>query len=286
MAPVPTVSRIFADQYRREATRLEKLHANHLAPGTTTWGAAMQAMEDRVGRLPGPIKRTTAIRNAAIYLRENQKDSMHFMLGLYTRKRSSAMSFGTINFGTHPLAGVSEDGVSVMRHTMLCRRDGGGGSKVNQSMAYISRHAVQRLHERGRELTIETATKMFTAIGMLGFMLSFDTRHIDKAMCLRLNEDMLAVGVVRFAVGTGCDIDQSCTFFEVRTFLPLNELDSRPTQRRQGEAAFNAVCEWVKGDRDVESSKALSEKIPTLEWREHDFIQQTAVKISRESAHG
>jgi hypothetical protein len=105
-------------------------------------------------------------------------------------------------------------------------------------------------------------------------------------MCLRLDDEMLAVGVVRFAVGTGCDINDSCTFFEVRTFLPLDELDSRPTQRRQGEAAMEALCEWVAGDRTSESSKPLLERIPILAWREHDFIQQTAVKVTRESAHG
>jgi len=275
MAPVPTVSRIFADRYRREATRLEKLHAHHLAPGTATWGEAMVAMEARLEKLPGPIKKTACVRNAAAYLRSHQKDSMHFMLGFYCTKRSSGLSFGTINFGTHPLAGISEDGVSIMRHTVLCRRDGSGGTKANLSLGYISRHAVQRLHERGGGLSIETATNMFGCIGMLGCLLHHSKEHVDGAMSLRVH-DLLATGVVRFAVG---EDGGSCTFFEVRTFLPADDMDNRPEMLRQGEIAMTTLQEWVETNRDSETSVKLLAKIPTRHWREEDdYILQTAVK--------
>jgi len=282
MAPVPTTSRIFADRYRREATRLEKLHSHHLAPGTATWGDAMTAIEARLEKLPGPIKKTACVRNTATYLRTHQDNSMHFMLGLYARKRSSVMSFGTINFGTHPLAGVSEDGVSVMRHTVLCRRDGSGGSKINQSLGYISRHAVQRLHERGSELTIETATNMFSCVGMLGFLLGYANTHVNSAMALRV-EDMLATGVVRNAIN---EDGEDCTFFEVRTFLPVDNMDNRQAAMlKQGEIAMTALREWVEGDREREASEALLAKIPAMRWREEeDYVLQTAVKTKRENA--
>jgi len=278
-AAPPTMSRIFADRYRREATRLERLHANHLAPGTTTWGDAMEAMEGRMSKLGGPVKRTAAIRKASEYLRETQKDGMHFILGTYFTKRSSVLSFATINYGPHPLAGVNEDGVSIMRHSVACRRDGSGWTSTNRSLGYISRHAIQRLHQRKDGLTQDTATQIFTCVGMLGHMIadSDSERHIEGTMSLHVDE-MIATGMIRYAVSE----KTACVFFEVRTFLQLAELElseARGPMIRQGDAAFNALHKWYKSDRDRSQLTALVEAIPFIPGRgEDDFVYQTAVK--------
>lgn len=283
MPPAPTISRIFADRYRREATRLERLHANHLAPGTATWGDAMTAMEARLAKLPGPVKRSAAMRKAGDYLSSAQDDGMHFMLGRYFKKRSSILSFATINFGSHPLMGVSEDGVHIARHAVLCRRDGSGGTKTNISLGYVSRHAVQRLHERGQELSIKTATNMFTCIGLLGHLIGHGHghAHVDCEMSLCI-EDMLATGVIRGAVGS--DGESGCIFFEVRTFLPVADIDNRPAKLRQGEIAWETLGDWIGSDRSRETSEKMLARIPTLPWREDDFVQQTAVKRTKASA--
>ena len=280
MHAAPTVSRIFADRYRREATRLERLHCNHLSPGTATWGDALEAMEKRMGKLDGPIKRTAAIKAAGKYLRETQKGSMHYMLGSYGTKRSSVMSFATINFGAHPLLGVSEDGVSIMKHTTACRRDGSGWTSANRSLGYISRHAVQRLHERGGDLTIERATKMFTCIGMLGhlFWESESIKHIEGTMSIQI-EDLLATGALRHAVGMEGHSRNSCVFFEVRTFLPVSELENRPAMVEQGRTAMEALYRWADGDRDPSKISALIDRIPVLPGRDDDFILQAATKV-------
>ena len=279
----PTISRIFADRYRREATRLERLHANHIAPGTKTWGDAMEGLEARMSKLGGPIKRTAAINRAAAYLRSTQRDGMHFILGTYATKRSSVLSFASVNFGPHPLAGVEEDGVSIMKHTIVCRRDGTGWTLANHSLGYISRHAIQRLHERSGKLTIDAATKMFTCIGMLGHLIadSDSTKHIDGTMSLQI-EDMLATGMIRFAVSAS-DKDRakgsSCIFFEVRTFLPVEEMvDGRAIMGAQGRTAYRALERWIKSDRDQSTITGLVDEIPSLPGRSDDFVLQRAIK--------
>ena len=284
MASAPTVSRIFATRYSREAVRLEQLHANHISPGTKTWADAMEAIEGRMRKVGGPIQRTACLRGMGDYLRATQKGSMHFVLGTYFTKRSSVLSFATINFGSHPLMGVSEDGVCVMQHTLTCRRDGNGHTMANQCLGYISRHAVQRLHERGHSLTIENATKMFTCVGMLGFIMGYGNKHVEATMCLHI-EEMLAIGVVRQAVGIIPNRAQNtlCTFYEVRTFLPVDEiLETRPAMVGQGGIAMDALTEWVKTHRDRETSEEYINRIPLIERREgeEDFVMQHAVKTS------
>jgi len=276
----PTISRIFADQYRREANRLEKLHCSHICPGTWKWGDAMEGLEARMGKLAGPIKRTAAINKAATYLRSTQRDSMHFILGTYATKRSSVLSFASVNFGRHPLAGVEEDGVSIMKHTIVCRRDGTGWTSANHSLGYISRHAIQRLHERSGKLTFDAATKMFTCIGMLGHLIaeSDSTKHIDGTMSLQI-EDMLATGAIRFAVSASDKNRASCIFFEVRTFLPVEEMvDGRAIMGEQGRTAYRALERWIKSDRDQSTITGLVDEIPSLPGRSDDFVLQRATK--------
>ena len=248
----------------------------------------MQAVENRMPKISGPVKRTAYLKNLASYLRETQKDSMHFILASYATKRSSILSFATINFGEHPLLGVNEDGVCINQHTVTCRRDGRGGTLINQSLGYISRHAVQRLHERGHSLTIDTATKMFRCVGMLGCLMGYSDRHIDGGLCIHI-EDMMAVGVVRHAVGMPEQAkESSCVFYEVRTFLPVEELIDNGNRRlmmEQGGASMDALHEWVKSGRDDVASKAILEKIPTMAWDDGaDFVLQNAIKTRVEVA--
>jgi hypothetical protein len=51
---IPTESRIFTDRYIREARRLEKLHADRLAPGAATWEQAVELLYKRMVR-GGPV---------------------------------------------------------------------------------------------------------------------------------------------------------------------------------------------------------------------------------------
>ena len=91
------------------------------------------------------------------------------------------------------------------------------------------------------------------------------------------------MGVVRQAVGIPGRAETSiCTFYEVRTFLPVEEIiDSRPGIVRQGGIAMDALTEWIRGKRGREASEALVERIPLIQRRdEEDFVMQNAVKTT------
>ena len=111
MAPLPTASRIFAEQYFRELRRREAMHANAITPGSKEWTDAVLEFFERIYKLGNPIKRVAAVRKMVKYLNENVEPDRcaHFLLDYAGGTRSVWLDFATLSAGEHPLEGVHRE---------------------------------------------------------------------------------------------------------------------------------------------------------------------------------
>jgi hypothetical protein len=278
MSPTPTESRIFATRYEREARRLERLHAEKISPGTIKWVDAMQAVYDRMIRAGSPIKQAVILSRVIDYVSNIKKEEkISFRLGDYSTKRTAALSLATIEFDRHPLTGPNEDGVCLLKFSIVVPRNGSTHFSTD-ALAYISRHAIERMHERrNRPLTKERATEMFTAIAALGLMASYRPEH--DAMCLPL-DDVLAVGQMRCVAGPENRNGRRVygMLYEVRTMLPIDELDPSDGRLKQGRIALTAVTDWAMNNR--KDPEGYASKIPILAARDETYTTKTAVKAT------
>ena len=278
MSSTPTESRIFATRYEREARRLERLHAGNISPGTTKWVDAMQAVYDRMVRAGSPIKQSAILSKVISYVSNIKKEEkISFRLGDYSTKRTAALSLATVEFDRHPLAGPNEDGVCLLKFNIVVPRNGSTHFSTD-ALAYISRHAIERMHERrNRPITIERATEMFSAIAGLGLMASYHPEH--DAMCLPL-DDVLAVGQMRCVSGPPNEHGKRVfgMLYEVRTMLPIDELDPSDCRLKQGRIALNAVTDWAMNNR--KDPEGYANKIPILAPRDETYTTKTAVRAT------
>jgi hypothetical protein len=279
MANIPTESRIFADRYFREARRFEALHASRLSPGTTTWRDALQVLFERMDKVGSPIKQA-AILKAAITVLQNidPEEAMHVGFGCHAGKRAASLCFATFSPGRHPLKGVDEEGLSVLQHVISCRRDGGGELVADINLAYISKHAVSRLHERDYKLTAGSAFGIFAFVGILGWLTRYCDKHIEGGLCLRFR-DVLVVGSLKHAAVRREADDRLLdgTFYDVRTVLPADEVRDT-AMLEQGDASAAAVAAWLKARAGIDEAKVMAEQIPFLPRREDDYTLRTAAR--------
>lgn len=274
MAPIPTMSRIFADQYLRELRRREALHANHISPGSKNWTDAMLDMFEHLHTLGSPIKRASFLSKLGGYLNDSVTDDgfAHFVLSFGGAKRSSALIVATLGVGEHPLKGVNETGVNILHHYVITQRNGCMSALADVNLAYVSKHALARMHERGLNTTSADATTgVLASIGALGLIIRNSDKHTDCGMCLRVN-DALVVGSVRYALKNLSETKSiATTVFDVRTALPVDEVRDR-RMVAQGELATKVVDNWLSHrTMKPENLAKLSEAIPSLPQRENDY---------------
>jgi len=273
MSSIPTESRIFGDRYYRDIRRLEKLHAGRISPGTHTWETAINALYKRLAHGQSPIKRAIELTRVIDYLDGiTPEERAHFIFIGSRGKRSASLVFATFNAGMHPYKRINEEGLSVVQHLIYCQRNGTVETRTNFDLAYVSLHAMRRLHERGHKLTAVHATGVFGYIGLLGFM----TRNIDGRVNSQLNlhfGDTLITGSLRrgYVFSPDGEHHQARTFYDVRTALPADEVRD-PAQLEQGRIAAHVVTDWFAGERDPHQIEALVKQIPFLPQRENDYV--------------
>jgi hypothetical protein len=275
MAPLPTASRIFAEQYFRELRRREAMHATALAPGAKDWTDAVLDAFERIHKLGNPIKRVAAVRKIVKHLNDHvtPEHCAHFMLDYAGGTRSVWLDFATLSAGDHPLEGVTETGVNISQHRIICRRPGSCAVMADMNLAYISKHAIGRMHERGVKLTVGTTTGALAFIGVLGLLMRDSEKHWDAGLCLRFGE-ALVVGSTKRAMK---QVDEGRAvarcILDVRTALLTEDVkDQRMVE--QGNAAANAVMQWLDGDRHPKHARELAEAIPSLPRRDDYSTQQ------------
>lgn len=279
MSPIPTESRIFADRYMRELRKREALHSNRLAPGTKNWTDAMLTIFDHVGNIPNPIKRAKRIREIGDYLDkaiDTDDGFAHFVLDVGGSNRSAGLVLATLGVGEHPIQGVREDGINILHHFIMSRRGGEVRACADLNLAYISKHALARMHERGLNMDADALTGVLSCIGVTGIILRHAEQHADGGMCL-LFDDTLIVGSLKNALkdlGGGKGVE--CALFDVRTALPADEVKDR-RMVEQGRLATHAVNAWLaQRTLATPALDKLAASIPVLPRREDDYTLQAA----------
>ena len=198
MTTIPTESRIFADRYFRDARRLEALHAGRISPGTKTWRDALPALFERMRKSGSPARQTDILRKATAYLNSvKPEDTAHIMIAHSSASRSAFLTFATFRAGLHPLIGVDEDGIHITQHLIRCERRGKSSLISDINLAYASKHAIGRLHEREYDdLTSGGATGGLAFIGVLGYLTKDSEKHVAGELCLHFG-DTLVVGSLK-----------------------------------------------------------------------------------------
>ena len=282
MSTIPTESRIFADRYCREARRLEAFHAGRLSPGAKTWREAMTALFARLGKIRSPVKQATVVNKAAAYLASvKSEDCAHMLISQYSASRAATLYFAAFNASKHPLMGVEEEGIGIRQHLIRCDRNGRCDLICDVDLAYVSKHAIARLHERECDLTRDHATVALSVIGALGYLTKANEKHITGEICLRLSSSVLVVGSLKHSLQhleDGREING--TFYDVRTVLPADEV-SNPALLEQGDIATRVTMSWLT-DRPADS-RGLADEIPFLPRREDDYALRAATVFADEA---
>lgn len=247
MSGIPTESRIFADRYLRETRRLEKLHANQLSPGTANWSDALRGLSQRLGEIGSPIKRVAALRGIVDYLNglgAASEQIRHIALHYGQTSRTAVFSFATFTADPNPLHGSGdEDGLNMLMHQIRTGRQG-VELIANLNIAFVSRHAIGRLHQRTNELSGWGFGAVFMLVGVLGFITRRSEAHSESALHL-LCQDVLLVGASRPALKTAASGENvDATLYEVRTALPADEVKSHSLE--QGRLAASAAFAWLR----------------------------------------
>jgi hypothetical protein len=263
MATIPTESRIFADRYLREVRRREALHAARISPGTNAWRDALPALYARMAQSGSPTRQAAILRKATTHLiSDKPEDCPHIMIGHSGASRSAFLCFATFSAGLHPLIGVAEEGINITQHLIRCDRNGSASLISDLNLAYISKHAIARLHGRELDLTGDGATGVFAFIGVLGYLTKNSEKHIAGELCLHFG-DTLVVG--RTTNGT---------LYDVRTALPADEV-SNQAMLEQGRIASHVVASWFADPPD--DDRTIADQIPFLPRRADDYTLRSAV---------
>jgi hypothetical protein len=264
----------------RDLRQRERKFAEKIAPGNTNWADAAFAFYHSVGRAGSPIKRARMINELTNFLNETVGEGAHFLLDCGGAKRSAGLMFATLSAGENPFLGVNEEGVNITTHNIISHRNGDLRVLPDMGIAYVSKHAIGRLHERGHDLDNMKATCVLACVGILGLLTRDSAKHVDGGLCLRY-DDTLIVGSLKHALKcvNGKD-DINATLFDVRTALLADSVTDQQ-MLTQGAWATNAVAKWLD-DRTVARSVnlQLAETIPFIPRRD-DFTTQHAVEDQR-----
>jgi hypothetical protein len=266
--PIPKWGPRLARLYSEDVQRLEAIHADRLAPGAKTWEQAVELLFQSMVKA-GPVKGTKLVKQAIDYLRGIESDARsHFMIVDQCASRTAFLMFATFRIGPHPDQRVKEQGLSIVLHILQCGRCAPSRA-TGIPVAYISKHAMARLYERGHDI-IENihAASAFAFAGVLGYIAHRSPKHVDGGLCLLFSDTLMVGSLHRFATTDvrGRAFDE--TFFDVRTVLAADAIgDSKWSLLEQGRAAASAVIEWLDSE-DPPPEEELAERIPRLERRE------------------
>src|SRR4029077_6285404 len=141
-------------------------------------------------------------------------------------------------------------------------------------VAYISRHALNRLYERGHDITEKThATSIFAVISVLGYLTHLSGQHEDSGMNLLVTGLLVTGALHRCAKPARSGRVFEEMFFDVRTVLAADELGvAKQAQMAQGRIAAEVVAEWLSACDDPHlDERALAARIPYLPRREDSY---------------
>ena len=193
------------------------------------------------------------------------------MLGHTASSRAAALMFATYSADRHPVQGVTEEGVNIRCHTVQCNRRGEAKLRGGYTLAYVSTHALGRLHQRGAAAP-EAVTPLLGWIGLLGYLTRKSEQHFESSLCLHFG-DVLVCGSLKY----GQDRDGVIGFYDVWTALFTNEITNQG-MLNQGKVAAGVLQAWSHS-RD----HSLVAQIPYLPRREDDYTMQAGQRVQQAS---
>ncbi len=256
--------------YSVDVKRLEAQHAAKLMPDASTWGEAVEALFKTMRSL-GPVKGSKLIKRASDYLGGvGDTERIHYTVHRHFRSRAARLMFFTFSYGRHPDPAVPhEEGLTIALHIIV---DGRKRSMWTSGvpLAFISRHAMNRLYERSAITENADASTAFAVAGMLGYLTHLSDKHADSALNLLFDKLILTGGIHRCTLTLRNKRPGEIRFFDVRTVLPEAELgDSRYAQIEQAKMAASAVRVWLESE-DIDE-RAYAEAIPYLPRRADNY---------------
>jgi hypothetical protein len=259
----PRFSRLFAEHINK----IEAKHAAALAPGTSNWTAAINALHQRVNSVSS--KKAVAVLNTAADFLHDQPfgERAAFLLSKHVGgSRNAQLILVSIGFGPHPDALSKEQGITLSLHLVESTRS---RSRVlaGAPLGFISNHAVRRMHERDPAVT--GYDHVIAALGLLSVLastLSGSPQHRDGGIHLEFG-GLLLVGAMH------AKPEYKTTILDVRTALEVDEL--LPVQRpmlEQGRAATEMVRLWLTSDDHDLDIETLAARIPALPRRADNYL--------------
>jgi hypothetical protein len=217
-----------------------------------------------------PPKQAAVLAKAITYLDGvSPADTAHIMILAHSAKRAAALGFLTLSAGTHPFLSVNEEGVVMMQTIIGCDRHGRVELKNRIEVAYVSQHALRRLHERSIDLTDQGALGVLGFIGILGYLTRNSAKHVLGDLSLHFG-DTLVVGSLQHGKKRMDGRLINGTFYDVRTTLPADEVRNQD-MLQQGQIASQAVARWLVTERSHNLDTALTDAIPFLPRRGDDY---------------
>jgi len=270
---IATADRIFANQLMREVKRREPINADCMHKGTRNWVDAWEGMYHV--KDAGPIK--SAKRLVTVYERMRSipdKDSA-FLPFVFSNpgKRTVIGIFMVMKEDDHPADAVAKTGVMVSQVILESTN-----TRYMLEMApamFVSWHALARMSERSPDLR-RSSNRIETAVNIL-----WQAAHTSFVMRNKLSEetlhltvgDTILAGTLRPHVSKGKGRRINCTFYDIATVLPRDDMHELDPRRVQGDSVAEQIKKFLKAPSKA-LMKEIHKSIPLIAARKDDYTSR------------
>ena len=264
---ISTEGRVFVAQLTRDVTAKERIGANLVSPGAKCWHSAFKGLSQALTKAYGPRGACDVVRKFIRQAQAAQGEESCFLNFHYTTKRSAAFELMTWEVAKHPLLKDGQEGILIKSYFCLLRRNGYAGLGCRAILAFISWHALARLHERAA-VDILDAKGLVAGCGLVGLLMRHSPDHRGSELNYAV-ANILCTGVMR----TKRDEEhkQSYAFFDVATTLPFDDVS--PAKQEQGIKLGWAVHEYLQST--TADPWGYAEKVSVLPFHSRDFVSKT-----------
>ena len=266
---ISTEGRVFVAQLTRDVIANERTSANLMAPGAKCWHDAFKGLNKTLATANGPRGAATVVRDFIKRAQAAQQQGSCFVNFYYVTKRAAAFEILTWEVDKHPLlnGGQEKEGLLVKSYFCLLRRNGYACFGCRAVLAYISWHALARLHERGA-VDILDAKGLVAGCGLVGLLMRDSPDHVDSELNYAV-ANILCTGVMRTKRNE--EDKRKYAFFDVQTVLPLDDVS--PAKREQGIKLGWTVNEYLEAT--TADPWSYAESVAVLPFHSRDFVSKT-----------
>lgn len=273
--PVPAIStegRVFVAQLTRDLLARERAGADTLAPGTKTWADAFQKFAVALSKNGSPVKAAAQFKAAIDRMMRVNKKRCCLVNAYMHRSRSGYMEVLTYEVAKHPLTNTGNEGIVVRAYHCQLTRNGRIRIGYGDQIAFISWHALARMHERGGVDKL-IASGFIAACGLAGMLMRESDKHANTEMNYANNTDMICTGVLREIPQPG---GHRIGFFDVLTVLVDDDRPMVAAKRAQGIAIARAVIKYFNGENA--DPRGYGDDIAVMPFHSTDYVSRELLK--------